>query len=102
MCSRSDGKSANSPIKSKTTTAKCFDSYDFSTLYTNIPHATLKEALKALIQEAYKVRGSEYIVADTNDNAYWSEVISTSSAKYNITKKSAHCVRGILDRQYLC
>ena len=41
-------------------TAKCFDSYDFSTLYTSIPHAALKEALKALIQEAYKVRGSEY------------------------------------------
>ena len=56
-------------------TDKCFDSCDFSTLYTSIPHAALKEALKTLIQEAYKVRGSEYIVADTNGNAYWSEVI---------------------------
>ena len=56
-------------------------------LYTSIPHATLKEALKALIQEAYKVRGSEYIVADTNGNTYWSEVISTFSTKCNIYEK---------------
>ena len=69
-------------------TAKCFDSYDFTTLYTSIPHAALKEALKTLIQEAYKVRDSEYIVADTNGNAYWSEVISTSSAKCNINEKA--------------
>ena len=27
------------------------------------------------------------IVADTNDNTYWSEVILTSSAKYNINEK---------------
>ena len=72
---------------SKITIAKCFDSYDFSTLYTSIPHATLKEALKALIQEAYKVRGSKYIVADTNGNTYWSEVISTFSTKCNIYEK---------------
>ena len=52
--------------------AKYFDSYDFSTLYTSIPHAALKEALKTLIQEAYTVRRSEYIVADTNGNTYWS------------------------------
>ena len=66
--------------------AKHFDSYDFSTLYTSIPHAALKEALESLIQEAYKVRDSEYIVADTNGNAYWSDVPSTSSAKYSINE----------------
>ena len=31
--------------------AKHFDSYDFSTLYTSIPHAALKEALEILIRE---------------------------------------------------
>ena len=67
-------------------TAKHFDSYDFSTLYTSISHAALKEALESLIQEAYKVRDSEYIVADTNGNAYWSDVPSTSSAKYSINE----------------
>ena len=67
--------------------AKHFDSYDFSTLYTSIPHAALKEALESLIQEAYKVRDSEYIVADTNGNAYWSDIPSTSSTKYSINEE---------------
>ena len=67
--------------------AKHFDIYDFSTLYTSIPHAALKEALESLIQEAYKVRDSEYIVADTNGNAYWSDIPSTSSTKYSINEE---------------
>ena len=65
--------------------AKQCDTYDYSTLYTSIPHPALKEALESLIQEAYRVRDSEYIVADTNGNAYWSDIPSTSSAKHNIT-----------------
>ena len=60
-------------------TARHFDSYDFSTLYTSIPHVALKEALGTLVREAYKIRDSEYIVADTNGNAYWSDVPSSSS-----------------------
>ena len=67
--------------------AKQFDTYDFSTLYTSIPHLALKEALESLIQEAYRVRDSEYIVADTNGNAYWSDIQSTSSGKYNISNE---------------
>ena len=41
-------------------TARHFDSYDFTTLYTSIPHAALKEALGTLVQKAYRVRDSEY------------------------------------------
>ena len=41
-------------------TARHFDSYDFTTLYTSIPHAALKEALGTLVQEAYRVRDSDY------------------------------------------
>ena len=48
------------------------------TLYRSIPHAALKEALETLIREAYKVRDSEYIVADTNGNAYWSNIPTSS------------------------
>ena len=35
--------------------AKCFDSYDFATLYTNIPHG-LKMNIRNLVREAFKVR----------------------------------------------
>ena len=45
-------------------TARHLDSYDFSTLYTSIPHVALKTALKHLIEEAYRVRDCEFIVAD--------------------------------------
>ena len=69
--------------------AKQFDTYDFSTLYTSIPHPALKEALESLIQEAYRVRHSEYnnycSGYKINGNAYWSNIPSTSSTKYNIT-----------------
>ena len=37
-----------------------FDSFDFSTLYTNIPHDLLLACLEILIKEAYKVRGATY------------------------------------------
>ena len=41
--------------------AKHFDSYDFSTLYTSIPHDSLKNNMRLLIDEAFKVRGAIYL-----------------------------------------
>ena len=43
----------------KVSGAKCFDSYDFATLYTNNPHDGLKRNIRNLVREAYKVRGAE-------------------------------------------
>ena len=37
-----------------TTKPKCFNSFDFSTLYINIPHCSLKSNLCELIREALK------------------------------------------------
>ena len=42
--------------------AKCFDSYDFATLYTNIPHEGLKMNIRNLVREAFKVRGAKYLI----------------------------------------
>ena len=82
--------------------AKQFDTYNFSTLYTSIPHPALKEALESLIQEAYRVRDSEYIVADTNGNAYWSDITSTSSVKRNITDEMLiACVEYVINNIYV-
>ena len=52
-------------------TAKHLDSYDFATLYTSIRHDSLKQVLKSLIKEAYRVRDSVFIVADLTGRAYW-------------------------------
>ena len=81
-------------------TARHFDSYDFST-YTSIPHVALKEALGTLVREAYKIRDSEYIVADTNGNAYWSDVPSSSSLKQSISEQVLVNYMDLIDNIYV-
>ena len=54
-----------------TTIATHFDSFDFSTLYTNIPHDLLLDCLDNLVKEAYRVRGATYISA--GHNVFWSD-----------------------------
>ena len=44
-----------------TVTAKHFDSFDFSTLYTNIPHDLLLDCIDTLVKEVYMVRGASCI-----------------------------------------
>ena len=69
-------------------TAKHLDSYDFSTLYTSIPHTSLKEALTSLIKEAYKVRDNIYLVVDTRGKVFWTDIPSKAASKYNITEET--------------
>ena len=40
-----------------------FDSYDFATLYTNIPHNALKNNIRSLVREAFKI---SYVVINYN------------------------------------
>ena len=68
-------------------TAKHFDSYDFTTLYTSIRHDSLKQALKSLIKEVYRVRDSVFIVTDLTGRAYWSNVPSSLSFRHSITEE---------------
>ena len=63
--------------------AKHFDSYDFSTLYTSIPHVSLKNNLRVLVEEAYKVRGANYISINKNGKCYWAQA---SNAFMNIDR----------------
>ena len=72
-----------------TTLATHFDSFDFSTLYTNIPHNLLLECLKSLVEEAYGVRGANYISVGYN-KAYWTN--NTEIGRTCISEKK------ILDR----
>ena len=67
-----------------TTKPKCFNSFDFSTLYTNIPHGSLKSNLCELIREAFKVRGASYLIVDKNGKAHWSQTPSLSDKCRNI------------------
>ena len=62
--------------------------FDFSTLYTSIPHTSLKEALTSLVKEAHKVRDNIFLVADTTGTAFWTDVPSRAASKHNITEES--------------
>ena len=67
----------------KTSSAK---SFDFATLYTNIPHDALKNNMRKLVRETYKVRGAKYLIVDTHGKAHWSEAPSSVTACLNIDK----------------
>ena len=60
----------------KVSGAKCFDSYDFSTLYTN------------LVREAYKVRGPKYLVVDRHGKAHWSHSPSSVTTCMSLDKST--------------
>ena len=56
-----------------TSKAYHFDSFDFSTLYTSIPHSSLKNNLNTLVKEAYTIRGAKYLNIKRQGIAYWSQ-----------------------------
>ena len=57
-----------------TSKARYFDSYDFSTSYTNIPHDSLKNCLTDLVDMAFRVRGALYIVYYRSGKCAWSKM----------------------------
>ena len=71
----------------------------FSTLYTSIPHTSLKEALTSLIKEAYKVRDNISLVVDTKGTAFWT---ARAASKHNITEeKLIKLVEYLIDNIYV-
>ena len=57
--------------------ASSIDSFDFSTLYTNIPHNLLKTHMAKLINDAFSCRNA-CTIQIYNTNAYWSSSIPDS------------------------
>ena len=51
--------------------AKHISCFDFSTLYTNIPHNKLIEKLNGLVEFAFKGGDRNYICFNFNGSAYW-------------------------------
>ena len=83
-------------------TAKHLDSYDFSTLYTSIPHTSLKEALTSLIKEAYKVRDNIYLVADIKGKVFWTDIPSKAASKFSIPEETLiKLVEYLIDNIYV-
>ena len=55
--------------------------YDFSTLYTSIPHVKLKEEIKLLIEKAYNGMNKKFIKV-TKSKAYWSNSNNSYSCSH--------------------
>ena len=51
-------------LKSRGFRATSLSTYDFSTLYTTLPHNLIKEKLKNLIEWTFKREGSPYIACN--------------------------------------
>ena len=65
--------------------AKCVSSFDFSTLYTKIPHDKLLEVLSKIIDFTFKGGSKRFIVVSRTGTAYWVDKINTGH-KYHFTK----------------
>ena len=80
--------------------ANHFDSFDFSTLYTNIPHDLLLQNIGLLVSEAYRIRGATFLTTTDKNEAYWT---NTPSAKgYNINEDTLlEFANQVFGRQHL-
>ena len=72
----------------KTSRARKFDSYNFATLYTNIPHNALKNNIRSLVREAFKIREAKYIIVDRHGNRHWSLESELSTACVSVSKST--------------
>ena len=72
-------------------TARRFDSYDFSTLYISILY---------LIKEAYRVRDNMFLVVDNRGKAHWSD---KPSRVHSLTEETLIAyVEYLVDNIYVC
>ena len=51
-------------LKSRGFLASCLSTYDFSTLYTTLPHNPIKEKLTELIEQTFNREGSLYLACN--------------------------------------
>ena len=84
----------------RTKGARHFDSFDFSTLYTNIPHDLLLDSISQLISEAYRIRGAKYLVVQSDGIAYWSDTVLTR--EHSITEDQlVKLIKFLVDNIYI-
>ena len=57
-------------LKSRVFLASCMSTYDFSTLYTTLPHNLIKEKLTELIEQTFNREGSLYLACN-DKNAFF-------------------------------
>ena len=71
------------------TKSKSVKSYDFSNLYTSIPHTKLIEATTAFVKKVFGIKGKKYIVT-TSRYAYFSNKRGKSGLSFNAEELINH------------
>ena len=66
--------------------AKTISSFDFSTLYTTIPHSKLLRELSAIIKFIFKGVSKKNIFIDKHGIAHWTIYARNSSSHYDLNK----------------
>ena len=69
--------------------------YDFSTLYINLPHNLLKDKLVDLIERTFTREGSLYI--PSNDRHAFSPLMRLHIIVYGLVRKCVYTIVVILD-----
>mgnify|MGYP001792462320 CR=1 FL=1 len=87
-------QSLNSLNKKKR--AKQLSTFDFSTLYTKIPHKKLLEVLTEIIEFCFKGRTKDSVKVDARGNAYWCTEKNTKDKKY-FKKDVINALKFLLD-----
>ena len=72
--------------------------YDFSTLYTNIPHNSLKDALIAIIEKCFANSKMKFITINHSE-AFWSNSPSTRLFSFSKTTLLS-CIKLLIDNTY--
>ena len=81
---------------SKKRRAKQLSTFDFSTLYTKIPHKKLLEVLTEIIEFCFKGRTKDSVKVDARGNAYWCTEKNTKDKKY-FKKDVINALKFLLD-----
>ena len=63
--------------------AKSISTFDFSTLYTKIPHDKLIKELSEVIDFVFDAGNCKYIAISKSDKAYWSKTKPKSSVSFS-------------------
>ena len=72
----------SSHIYNKKKKAKSISTFDFSTLYTKIPHDKLIKELSEVIDFVFDAGNCKYIAISKNEKAYWSKTKPKSSVSF--------------------
>ena len=74
--------------------------WDFSTLYTSLPHAKLKHQLHDLLERVFNTRGKGFIAATNNFHTFWANDRKSTKYTYFSCKELCLAIDFLIDNIY--